>query len=179
MSDVHLSTVRHFCYELRLIPAKIFKISNLELERERCQVADVPRIASQIENKTGSSTVQPRPCSCCFQSVSMLNKSHHVHVLTYVATYFQYSAVEGLTGIFCSISGGPRTYLSRPIFDRRIDLKWFWNDQNEFARSKLQKIDFWPIIRPKIGVFLTFGAINFHVLLSWFKIYTLIVLNMR
>ena len=76
--------------------------------------------------------------------------------------------VEGLTGIFCSISDGPGTYLSRPIFDRKIDLKWFGNDQNEFARSKSQKIDFWPKIRPKIGVFLTFEAVNFHVLLSKF-----------
>ena len=76
--------------------------------------------------------------------------------------------VEGLTGIFCSISDGPGTYLSRPIFDRRIDLKWFGNDQNEFARSKSQKIDFWPKIRPKIGVFLSFKAVNFYILLSKF-----------
>ena len=33
---------------------------------------------------------------------------------------------------------------------------------------KSQKIDFWPKIRPKIGVFVTFEAINFHVLLSKF-----------
>ena len=76
--------------------------------------------------------------------------------------------MEGLTGIFCSISDGTGTYLSRPIFDRRIDLQWFGNDQNEFARSKSQKIDFWPKIRPKIGVFLTFEAVNFRDLLSKF-----------
>ena len=52
--------------------------------------------------------------------------------------------MEGLTGIFCSISDGPGIYLSKPIFDRAIDLKWFGIDQNEFARSKLQKIDFGP-----------------------------------
>ena len=76
--------------------------------------------------------------------------------------------VEGLTGIFCSISEGPETYLFRPIFDRRIDLKWFGNDQNEFARSKSQKIDFWPKIRPKIVVFPSFKAVNFYILLSKF-----------
>ena len=76
--------------------------------------------------------------------------------------------VEGLTGIFCSIFDGPGTYLSIPIFDRRIDLKLFGNDQNEFVRSKSQKIDFWPKIRPKIGVFQTFEAVNFHGLLSKF-----------
>ena len=76
--------------------------------------------------------------------------------------------MEGLTGIFCSISDGPGTYLFNPIFDRRIDLKWFGNDQNEFAWSKSQKFDFWPKIRPKIGVFLTFEAVNIHILLSKF-----------
>ena len=80
----------------------------------------------------------------------------------------RFNIVEGLTGIFCSISDGPGTYLSRHIFDRRIDLKWFENDQNEFARSKSQKIDFSPKIRPKIGVFLTFEAVDFDVLLSKF-----------
>ena len=76
--------------------------------------------------------------------------------------------VEGLTGIFRSISDGPGTHLSRPIFDRRIDLKWFGSDQNEIVWLELQKIDFWPKIRPKIGVFPTFEAINCYVLLSKF-----------
>ena len=44
-------------------------------------------------------------------------------------------------------------HVSRPIFDRRIDLKWFGNDQNEFARSKLQKIDFLPIFKAILEVF--------------------------
>ena len=48
--------------------------------------------------------------------------------------------VEGLTGIFCSISDGPGTYLSRPIFDRKIDLKWFGNDQNEFSGVNCKKL---------------------------------------
>ena len=71
----------------------------------------------------------------------------------------------GPYGDFCSISDGPGTHLSRPIFDGRTDLKGFGSDQNEFAQSKSQKIDFWPKIRPKIGVFLTFEAVNFRVLL--------------
>ena len=70
--------------------------------------------------------------------------------------------MEGLTGIFCSISDGPGAHLSRPTFAHRIYLKWFGSSQNEFARSKLQKIEFWPKIRPKIGVFATFEAVNFH-----------------
>ena len=61
--------------------------------------------------------------------------------------------VEGLTGISCSMSDGPGTHLSTPTFDHRIDLKWFGSDQNEFTRSKSQKINFWPKIRPKINVF--------------------------
>ena len=75
-------------------------------------------------------------------------------------------------GIFCSISDGPGTYLSRPIFDRRIDLKWFGNDQNEFARSKSQKIDFWPKIRPKIVVEGLTGKIGTFLLADlWLRYY--------
>ena len=83
-------------------------------------------------------------------------------------TIYFITKVEGLTGIFCSISDIPGTYLRKPIFDRRIDLNWFGYDQYEFVRSKSQQIGFRPKIRPKISVFVTFEAVNFNVLISKF-----------
>ena len=49
---------------------------------------------------------------------------------------------------------------STPIFDRKIDLKWFRDDSTEFYGSKLQKIDIPPKNRPKIGVFRALQAVN-------------------
>ena len=43
--------------------------------------------------------------------------------------------VGSFSWIFCSLSDGTGTRLSRPILDRIIDLKWFGNDQNEFVWS--------------------------------------------
>ena len=61
--------------------------------------------------------------------------------------------VEALTGIFCTVSASLVMHVSRRVFDRRIDLKWFRVLQIEFTRSKLEKTDFWVKNRPFLAVF--------------------------
>ena len=61
--------------------------------------------------------------------------------------------VEALTGIFCSICESLTVHVSRRIFDRRIDLEWFQEDQIELTRSNCQKTDFWVKNRPFLEVF--------------------------
>ena len=61
--------------------------------------------------------------------------------------------VEALTGIFCSTCESLTGHVSRRIFDRRIDLDWFQEDQTELTRSNFQKTDFWVKNRPFLEVF--------------------------
>ena len=60
---------------------------------------------------------------------------------------------RGSYGDFCSICESLTVHVSRRIFDRRIDLDWFQEDQIELTRSNCQKNDFWVKNRPFLEVF--------------------------